>query len=328
MLLNLSRKSFIRLLLQLLVGCLLAPLLVMAAVLATRTSNLNPGLCSPERLAMGSSVPASVTGLDTYLRWWSEQVLTFSPTASWSCEERANTLSRVGNSIGIALAALTFATLLAGWMAWQEVMRQKKPREGLKTLWMAPTLLWAAVGSVVFDVILVRFQQRLPGLATGIEQLLGLEWAQMLLPRAIEPVTWWAAVVVLTFGGGSMWALRVGLTADLRSLVQKEYVLSAWANGLPPHSRLVRNLLPPLLVRIAARLPQLLGEVIVVEYVFYMDGLGRELVTLAEQRDAPALMTITGVLVCLSLGMQTLAEGVSQSLHPESLHSEHGGGRA
>lgn len=303
---------------QLLVGALLVPLLLMAGVLLTRSEHTPPGLCAPEQQARrdGLVSTAPISWVQTYEDWWMGQILTREPEPSWSCADREETLARVGRTLRLGMTALLLATALAVVLAWREVMDHHPPREGLKTVWMAPTILWAAIFSVLFNLVLLRTEQRLPGLVAWLELHSGVELQALLLPRATEGVRWWSSVLVLTLGGGTLWGLRTGLASDLKALVQKEYVLSAWANGLPPSGRFVRNLLPALLGRMSTRFPQLLGEVIVVEYIFYLDGSGRDLVILAEQRDAPALMTITLVMVALSLGLHGLTQLIAARLHP------------
>lgn len=76
-------------------------------------------------------------------------------------------------------------------------------------------------------------------------------------------------------------------------VLASDYVRAAWLKGLPPRIVLVRhvlrNALLPVVTIVALDVGYLLGGIIVVEEIFAVPGIGRQLLVAIEARDLPAM---------------------------------------
>jgi peptide/nickel transport system permease protein len=229
---------------------------------------------------------------------------------SWACTPLSDLLPPVGRSAFLVAAVLLLSC--AGAMAWValDTWREHRPEDGAielsSTAFMAPPVVWAAMLTVAFNMTVAALSRRHP------------EWdlRGWSFPMAAVPLRQWAAVLVLSLGGGTLWELRTGLRADLERVLQQDFILVARANGLSVTGRVVRNLAVPFGARVVSKVPLLLGEVIVVEYIFLLDGVGRELINGISRRDAPALMTVTFLFVLMTLLMRAGIELLSAWLTP------------
>jgi len=76
-------------------------------------------------------------------------------------------------------------------------------------------------------------------------------------------------------------------------VLASDYVRAAWLKGLPPRTVLLRhvlrNALLPVVTIVALDVGYLLGGIIVVEEIFAVPGIGRQLLVAIEARDLPAM---------------------------------------
>ncbi len=202
--------------------------------------------------------------------------------------DAAKTCAFVAGVLGIAVG-------FSAWMAWRDQRAGMSPVDttggGLRALWMAPTVFWAALVIVLFDalviVVLSPFEVRM---------------SRWLLPNGALIPRYVAAAVVLAFSSGLIWDMRAAMTNELAQVLQRDFIATARANGLDVTRRVLRNLAVPVATRVAGKVPLLLGEVIVAEYFFVLDGAGRQLIGMVEDRDALALMTVTTFFVAVTAG--------------------------
>lgn len=298
-------KPLVLALLSLSAGALLAPLGVAWLVQTTHSGDAAASLlCLP---------PEADAALSTRYLAWLEMLLTPGGKSD-ACELQLSLLAGVGQSLGRVLEALGLALLLA-LLSWSRrlplLLRRPLALPTVRTVWLAPTFVWATVLAVGWNWTLLK----LPGL----EQLRSPAW---FFPEATPPLKEVAAVLALGLGSGTFWTLYAGLCEDTQRLLQDELVLSARANGLSLYRPLLRNLYSPLLTRLSGRLPLLVGELIVVELIFGLDGLGRQLKAAAELGDGSALMTLTLGMVLATLGLRALAQLTTTWLHPATQERE------
>jgi peptide/nickel transport system permease protein len=76
-------------------------------------------------------------------------------------------------------------------------------------------------------------------------------------------------------------------------VLASDYVRAAWLKGLPPRvvllRHVLRNALLPVVTIVALDVGYLLGGIIVVEEIFAVPGIGRQLLVAIEARDLPAM---------------------------------------
>lgn len=283
------------------IGALLAPLGV--ALLVQATSHPD-ALSSHTLLCLPELASEDLKG--RYLSWL--QQLLKTEGLSDGCEPHLELLRVTGMSLLRVLEALALALFLA-LLRWGVELRTRlqTPRAlpAVRSWWLAPTFVWATLLAVGWNWMLLK----LPGL----ESVRSPSW---FFPEAAPWLKSGAALLALSLGSATFWSLYAGLCEDTQRLVQDELLLSARANGLSLQIPLLRNLLSPLLTRLSGRMPLLVGELIVVELIFGLDGLGRQLQSAAELGDASALMTLTLGMVLATLSVRTLAQLGTAWLHP------------
>ncbi len=83
-------------------------------------------------------------------------------------------------------------------------------------------------------------------------------------------------------------------------VLASDYVRAAWLKGLPPRTVLLRhvlrNALLPVVTIVALDVGYLLGGIIVVEEIFAVPGIGRQLLVAIEARDLPAMQAGTLIM--------------------------------
>lgn len=91
------------------------------------------------------------------------------------------------------------------------------------------------------------------------------------------------------------------LRADMRAVLQEDYILAARAKGLPTRSILLHHALRPslfsLLTVLGVQIGSLVGGAVVVETIFALPGMGSLLVTSILQRD---IIVVQGVVLVIA----------------------------
>lgn len=308
-------------------GSLFAPLVMAWAVVAVGyASTAVPLECAKEDPAFlaiqtathgatqANSIASSANNaLNIYIQWLQAVGV---DGKSWSCDSHVELLARVMESTLLVGGALLLALLWAGasvaLAVWKSPALPPSPRPGV--FWFAPTMLWAAAISVGHNAVLLQVDGWM-----GFDQL-----HRWLFPRPVETLRTVAALATLALGSGTYWDLRHCLHETCSCLVLDDQMRSLRANGMATTPALLRNMLSPLLTRIAGRLPLLFGELIVVESIFQLDGVGRSLQVRAEEGDAPALMTLALGLVFVTLLARAMTRTISGWLHPVALTASPG----
>jgi len=260
-----------------------------------------------------AEAPAQCAGLEVldqslwqhYLGWLKGFSAGLDGT-TWSCGSLRLLLNKVGDSLVLMGAALVLAMVAAVVWIWLGHRENAPDSFGVGLVSLMPTILLASLLTVAVNLGVIAVWGFFPDFQRT-------DW---LFPLARVPgMRWSAAVLVLAVSGGGFWELKNGLAADHRALMGREFMLAATANGLSLRGKLLRNLAPSFLVRAVGRVPILLGEVIVVEYVFSLNGIGWSIRGLTEKADVPALMTIGLVFALLfqvvRTGMVFLTETTS-----------------
>jgi len=131
-------------------------------------------------------------------------------------------------------------------------------------------------------------------------------WARLgdLLWHLILPL----GVMVL----GSLAGISTYIRSNMVDVLQSDYIRTALANGLPPHTILfrhaLRNALLPLITLLGLSLPGLLGGSVILETIFAIPGLGRLFYDSVVARDYPVIMALVWMGAVLTLMGNLLAD--------------------
>jgi oligopeptide transport system permease protein len=203
----------------------------------------------------------------------------------------------------IGCAALLLALLSGGLLGTQAALHRGTWRDYL-------CMSLAALGKslpvmVIAPVLILLFANTLHWLPAG--DWVSGSWRHMLLPVIALAFPYSASVARL---------LRGSLIESLAS----PYVRTAIAKGLPARTVLLRHALRPALQPIIAFLgPAFAGVItgsIVIESVFGLPGIGRQLITGALNRDYTVVMGITVLYGALIVLFNLLADLVAAWLDP------------
>ncbi len=118
------------------------------------------------------------------------------------------------------------------------------------------------------------------------------------------PRLWAAAIGVLALGDGMLGEMSRGLEAEVRGLLDRDFVHSARLRGFPVWRRLVPHLVLPTAQLVADRGAYLVGGILVLEMVLGIQGLGLIGYRAAQHADFPLLIAITVFVTAVVAGMQ------------------------
>jgi len=108
--------------------------------------------------------------------------------------------------------------------------------------------------------------------------------------------------------------------SEVLEVLREDYVLTAYAKGLPNHKVLVkhilRNALVPVTVMFFLYLPWLIGGSVIIETVFAWPGMGRLLWKSIVVQDYPVVQAVIFIIAVLTVVSNTVGDIVSAILDP------------
>ena len=131
------------------------------------------------------------------------------------------------------------------------------------------------------------------------------------------------AVIAITLGDGLFTDLLNALRAELQSLKSAQFMNAIRAKGASPRPHLIKNLIVPTLSIFTARLPLVLSAVVIVEYIFNLDGSGYMLLQAAKSRDVPVVVGVSLFFILSVILMNLILDLVKANVDPrEVAHGE------
>ncbi len=127
----------------------------------------------------------------------------------------------------------------------------------------------------------------------------------------------------LIAGDGLFMDFFNAVRAELTALRNAQFIAAVKAKGARTVGHIARNMFMPLLSGYAARLPIVLGGVVIVEYIFTLDGGGYLLLEASRERDFPVVVGISVLFTATIIGMNLLADIVRAVIDPREV--AHGG---
>jgi len=127
----------------------------------------------------------------------------------------------------------------------------------------------------------------------------------------------------LVAGDGLFMDFFNAVRADLSSLRGAQFIAAVKAKGARTGRHIARNMFMPLLSGYAARLPIVLGGVVIVEYIFTLDGGGYLLLEASRERDFPVVVGLSVLFTATIIGVNLIADIVRAVTDPREV--AHGG---
>lgn len=108
--------------------------------------------------------------------------------------------------------------------------------------------------------------------------------------------------------------------SNILQALHEDFITLARAKGLPEHRIMfrhaLRSALAPTITILGLQLGTLLGGTLIVESIFGLPGLGRELVTAALTRDYPVVQSIATLLVLATLSLNLVIDLIYRAVDP------------
>lgn len=107
--------------------------------------------------------------------------------------------------------------------------------------------------------------------------------------------------------------------AEISAVRNAQFIAAVRAKGASTAPHTLRNLVVPFISAFAARLPLVLGSVVIVEYFFTLDGAGYLLLEASKQRDFPIVVGLSVLFTLSIIVMNLLADVVRAAIDPREV---------
>ena len=146
----------------------------------------------------------------------------------------------------------------------------------------------------------------------------GLDWYALGQPSdSIVPI--FIAGCALILSDGLFMDYLNALRAELNKLRSAQFIVAVRARGASTFPHIARNLWVPLISGYAARLPLVLGGVVIVEQVFGVEGAGYLLVEAAKSRDLPVVVGVSALFTMTIIAVGFLSNLVKLLADPREV---------
>lgn len=126
------------------------------------------------------------------------------------------------------------------------------------------------------------------------------------------------AIFVLALGNGTLSDLMLHLGEEVDKVRHREFILSSWARGAKVMRHLVHNLLVPVATIVTNKTTFMLGGVVVVEWVFNINGVGAMIWRAANARDIPVVIAISFLIAGGVVLLQLLSDLLQVAVDPRA----------
>lgn len=305
-----------------------ALLLVGASFIIYATLRLAPGDVVDLILGLGNSAEDKLAlrkefGLDLgfvggYIQW-ALRAITGDLGQSIKVEVGADVLEIAAPAflITLMIASTSLISLIFISYLLAALFGPPKPRE---TFLLGPFKLLNAAPSFVIAVCMIKLVNDLVLWWSG-GGFINLPWYP--LPQYVRLsdslIPFIFAVLAISLGDGLFTDLFNTLRSEL-SLVQRSLFINAVrAKGGDPRPHLIKNLIVPTLSVFTARLPLVLSAVVIVEYIFTLDGSGYLLLQAAKSRDVPVVVGVSLFFIFSVIAMNLILDVVKAIVDPREV---------
>lgn len=134
---------------------------------------------------------------------------------------------------------------------------------------------------------------------------------------SVAPFTF--AALSISLGDGLFTDLFNALRSELNSLNDSLFINAVRAKGASVRNHLIKNLIVPTLSIFTARLPLVLSAVVIVEYIFTLDGSGYLLLQAAKNRDVPVVVGVSLFFIFAVIVMNLILDLVKVLVDPREV---------
>lgn len=127
------------------------------------------------------------------------------------------------------------------------------------------------------------------------------------------------AIFAISLGDGLFTDTFNAVRAELTGLNQSLFMNAVRARGASTWPHLLKNMIIPTLSIFTARLPLVLGAVVIVEYIFNLEGSGYVLLQAAQTRDVPVVVGVSILFIVAVIVMNLILDLVKSLVDPREI---------
>ncbi len=193
-------------------------------------------------------------------------------------------------TLSLASLALLFSILIAVVLSFL----LGKPRN-TEALFLGPLSLLNAVPSFVLSICFAKVVNYLIFIQLAQGDRMPPNWYPIptYQPFGEAYMPFLFAALMIALGDGLFTDLLNSIRAEILQLMSSQFMNAVRAKGAEIRPHLIKNLIIPILSIFSARLPLVLSAVVIVEYIFTLDGSGYLLLEAAKNRDVPIVVGVS-----------------------------------
>lgn len=223
-------------------------------------------------------------------------------------------------TLQVTLMALSFSIIIAFLLAW--VLGPPKPQHAIilgpiSFLNSAPSFVIAICLSKIINEGIQWFNQYLQ--SNGANWALAPSWYPIPINSEDSFAPMLFAVLCIALGDGLFTDLFNTLRAELLNVQNAQFMNAIRAKGSRTTHHLIKNLVVPTLSVFTARLPLVLSAVVIVEYIFTLNGSGYLLIQAAQKRDIPVLVGVSLFFILAVIICNLLLDIVKAKIDPREV---------
>ena len=219
-------------------------------------------------------------------------------------------------TLGIAIFSLLMSIVVAYSLAI--VLGPPRPKQAVL---LGPIQLLNAAPSFVIAICLAKVINELIQMQLAGGGQIPPTWypipTYQRLSDSIAPFLF--AAISISLGDGLFTDLFNALRAELSTLNRSLFINAVRAKGAKVRPHLIKNLIIPTLSIFTARLPLVLSAVVIVEYIFTLDGSGYLLLQAAKNRDVPVVVGVSLFFILSVIIMNLILDFVKALVDPREV---------
>jgi peptide/nickel transport system permease protein len=137
------------------------------------------------------------------------------------------------------------------------------------------------------------------------------------LDQSIMPFVF--AGIVLVISDGIFVDLLNALRAELTALRNAQFISAVRAKGASVVGHITRNMVVPVVSAFASRLPMVVGAVVIVEYVFTIEGAGYVLLEASKARDFPVVVGVSVLFTAMIIAVNIASDILGALVDPREV---------
>ncbi len=127
------------------------------------------------------------------------------------------------------------------------------------------------------------------------------------------------AGIVLVISDGIFVDLLNALRAELTALRHAQFISAVRAKGASVLGHITRNMVVPVVSAFASRLPMMVGAVVIVEYVFTIEGAGYVLLEASKARDFPVVVGVSVLFTAVIIAVNIASDIIGALVDPREV---------